>query len=56
MESYEKAKRESLNLIVNPFYSDEALLHFQQWLDQAAEQSEESSIADLKFSEAKEKV
>lgn len=39
MDYYEKARRESYNLVVNPFYSEEAMNSFRQWLNQKSEDS-----------------
>lgn len=37
MEPNDHAIRESFDLIINPYYSDDALYRFQQWIERAAD-------------------
>lgn len=36
-KDYEQIKRESLNLMVTPFYSEEALQSFRSWLSESSD-------------------
>ncbi|MDV7394781.1 hypothetical protein RZS08_25575, partial [Arthrospira platensis SPKY1] len=37
MDPREQARRESLNLMVHPFYTDDALHSFRHWLTQVSD-------------------